>query len=66
MDPLAHQVAERGIDHPLAFDTVLAGKGRTFDRQGEVAFAGRIVAAVAAVLLAVVDQLDHASAKAPS
>ena len=66
MDPLLHQVAERRIDHPLPLDTVLAGEGGAFDRQAEVAFARGIVAAVAAVLLAVVDQLDPASAKAPS
>ena len=54
----SHQVAERGIDHSLAFDTVLAREGRAFDAQAEMAFAGRVVAAVAAVLLAVVGELD--------
>ena len=44
------QVAERGIDHPLPLDARLAGEGGAFDHQREMAFAGRIVAAVAAVL----------------
>ena len=66
MDALVHQLAERRIDQPLPLDPALAGEGRAFDRQAEVAFAGGIVAAVAAMLLAVVDQLDRASAKAPS
>ena len=55
-----HQVAERPIDHPLAFDTALAREIRAFDPQAEVALASRIIAAVPAVLLAVVDQLDAA------
>ncbi len=51
-------VAERRIDHPLPFDTVLAREGRAFDPEAEMALAFGIVAAVAAVLLAVVDQLN--------
>src|SRR3954471_11253202 len=63
MDSFAHQVAERGIDHPLPFDTALAGEGRTFDRKAEVAFARGIVAAVAAVLFAVVVKIDRSRRK---
>ena len=63
MDPFAHEVAERRIDHPLAFDTVLAGKCRTFDAQAEVALPRRIVAAVAAVLLAVIGEFDRCRRK---
>src|SRR5436190_7914900 len=63
MDAFAHQVAERGIDEPLAVDAGLAGEGRAFDQQREMAFAGRVVAAVAAVLLALVDKLDPGRAK---
>jgi len=59
MDSGVHEVAERGIDHPLAFDTALAREGRAFDPQAEVAFAGRIVTAVPSMLLAVVDELDQ-------
>ena len=66
MDPLVHQVAERRIDHPLPLDARLAGEGGAFDRQREMAFAGWIVAAVAAMLLAVVDKARRGSAKAPS
>ncbi len=60
MDSSFHQVAERSIDQPLAFDTILAREIRTFDPQTEVALASRIISAVPAVLLAVVDQLDPA------
>ena len=37
---------------PLALDPRLAGEGRAFDGEREMAFAGGVVAAVAAVLLA--------------
>ena len=66
MDPLVEQVAERRVDQPLALDPRLAGEGRAFDRQAEMAFASRIVAAVAAMLLAVVGQLDRAGSAASS
>ena len=57
MDPFAHQIAERCIDQSLPIDSVLSDKNRTFDAQLEVAFAFRIVAAVTAMLLALVDEL---------
>src|SRR5687767_12373803 len=63
MHPLVEQIAERMMDQPLALDARLAGKGRAFDPQGEMAFACRVVAAVTAVRLAVVDQLDPAGPK---
>lgn len=58
MDLLVKQVAQRGMNHPLPLHPGLAGKMRAFDRQAEVALAGGIVAAVAAVLVAVVNQLN--------
>ena len=58
MDSGLHEVTKSGIDHSLAFDTALAGKGCTLDAQREVALAGWIVAAVAAVLLTFVNELD--------
>jgi hypothetical protein len=60
VDAFAHEVAEGGIDHPLPLDAVPSGECRAFDRQAEVAFAGGVVAAVAAMLLAVVHQLEVA------
>lgn len=46
------------MDHALALYTIHANKRRAFDHQREVAFARRIVTAVAAMLLAIVDKLD--------
>ena len=59
MDSGLHQVTERGIDHPLSFDTALSDECRTLNAKRKVAFAGRIVAAVAAMLLTIVDELDR-------
>ena len=64
MDPLVHQVAERVIDHPLSLNAVLAGEGGAFDCQAEMTFPGRIVAAVAAMLLAVVGSSTRAGESA--
>ena len=66
MDSLPHKVPERGIDHSLPFDTVLAREGWGFDAQAEMAFAGRVVTAVPPMLLAVVGEFDPAWAKAPN
>ena len=63
MNALAHEIAERRVNHALSFDAVLSGKGRAFDEQGEVALARGVVAAVAAVLLAIVDQFDGGRGK---
>lgn len=46
------------VDHPLPLDPRLAGKGSALDGQREMAFAGGIVSAVTAMLLAVVNQID--------
>ncbi len=54
MNPLAHQFAERSINLPLPFYPAQAGKGPAFDRQREMAFAARIVAGMADVLLTLV------------
>jgi hypothetical protein len=58
MDSIAHQVAERGIDLALALDTVEAGECGTFDRQREVAFATRIMAGMADMMIALVLKLE--------
>ena len=58
MDSFAHQVAKRGIDKALPFDAAFTGENGAFDCQAEMTLAGGIVASVAAVLLAVVDELD--------
>ena len=58
MDSFVKQVAERLVDHPLPLDPRLAVEGGALDDQREVAFAGRVVAAVPAMLLAVVDKVD--------
>src|SRR5690349_9140338 len=58
MDSDVHEIAKRSIDHPLPLDTVLAPERRAFDPQREVALAGRIVAAVAAMLLAIVNKVE--------
>lgn len=58
MDAFIHQLAERGIDRTLALDPAHAGEGWALDRQAEMALAGRVVANVAAMLLAVVNQMD--------
>jgi len=58
VDSAVHKIAKRGIDQTLAFDTALTGEGSAFDRQAEMAFAGGVVAAVAAVLLAIVAELN--------
>lgn len=58
MDSLAHELAQRRIDHPLPLDTRLAFKKRAFDAQREVAFAGGVVAGVSPMLFAVVDKFD--------
>ena len=58
MDPPMHQVTKRGVDHALTLHPALAGEGRAFDVEAEMTFAGRIMPAVTAVFLAVVDQFD--------
>lgn len=58
MDALLHEVAERGVDQPLPLDPRFAAECGAFDGQAEVAFPRGIMAAVPAMLLAVVGQLD--------
>lgn len=58
MDSLAHQVAERGVDLALALDAVEPGECGAFDRQREVAFAARVVAGVADMMIALVFKLE--------
>ena len=56
MHPLAHQIAQRGIDGALALHAVEAGEGGALDDQREMAFAAAVVAGVADVRSALVDQ----------
>ena len=63
MDSGIHEIAERRINHALPFHTTPARECRAFDVQREMAFAFRVVAAVAAMLLAVVDELNPAGRK---
>lgn len=57
MNPVAHQLAQRGIDLALAFNAVETGKGRTLDTQREMAFAARIMAGMPDVLMALILQM---------
>src|SRR5690606_11068903 len=56
VDSAADQFAKRFVHQTLPLDPRLAGEGGAFDYQPEMGFARRIVTAVAAMLLAVVDQ----------
>ena len=58
MDPLLQQVAQCLMDQPLPLDPGLPGESGGFDGQAKMALAGGIIAAVAAMLLAVVDKFD--------
>lgn len=58
MDPPVHEISKRGIDHPLPLDTVPTAERCAFDAEPEVALACRIVAAMAAMLFAFIDELD--------
>ena len=60
MDAFVHQLAEGRVYGPLTLHAGHAREGRTFDRQAEMAFAGGVVTAVAAVLFAVVIELEAA------
>lgn len=55
MDLVAQQVGERGVHHALAREAALTGKGIRLDLHGEVAFARTVMAGMAAMLFAVVD-----------
>ena len=58
MDSFAHQVAERLVDQSLALDPVAACKRLGLDLQPEVAFAAPIMAGVADMTVALVDQVE--------
>lgn len=58
MDPLARNVAERPVDHALAFEPGDAGKSRAFDDDGEMGFAAAVVPGMAVVSGGVVDHLQ--------
>ena len=58
MDALAHQIAERRVNQPLALNPALAGERRAFNAQAEMAFAGGVVPTVAAMSFAIVVKVD--------
>lgn len=55
MHPFVQQLGQRGIDGALARDPGLADEGRTFDFHGEMALARPVMAGMAAMAFAVVD-----------
>lgn len=58
MHAFAHQIAERGVDFPLPFDTAQPREGRTFDNEGEVTFAARIMACMADMQVALILEIE--------
>ena len=60
MNPLAHQVAQRGIDPALAFDATETCERGAFDGQREMALAARVVAGVPNMLVTLVFQVEPA------
>jgi hypothetical protein len=63
MDARAHELAKGSVNHALPFKAALAVKSRAFDFEAKVAFTFRIVAAVSAMLLALVDQFKAGGRK---
>src|SRR5512138_3068595 len=59
MDRVLHQGAERLVHHAMARDHGLAGEARRDDRHAPVRVAAFAIAGVAAVLLALVDELER-------
>ncbi len=55
MHPLRQQIAQCAIDQPVPPHAALAHEDPSLDLHGKVAFAARIVAGMAAMLLAIVD-----------
>ena len=64
MDALDQQIGKCAIDRALAGDAGLAGEGRAFDLDGEVGFAARVMAGMAAMLFAVIDDGEAGGANA--
>ena len=58
MDPIVHQIAERGIDCALALDAVHTGEGCAFDDQREMTFAAVVMAGMADVMVALVFEIE--------
>ena len=58
MDPIVHQIAERGIDRALALDAGHAGEGCAFDDQREMALAAVVMASMADVMIALVFEIE--------
>ena len=55
MDPLSRYVTKGGVHHPLALQSRHACKRRAFNLDGEVRFAAAIIAGMATVPGAVID-----------
>lgn len=55
VNPGLQEVAEGRVDRALAFETGHAGEGRGFDFDREMAFAGAVMAGMAPMPIAVVD-----------
>jgi len=58
MDALAGNIAQRLIHHALAIDPALSGKGICGDLDGEMRFARAVMAMMARVMMAVVDDRE--------
>ncbi len=63
MDPRSRNVAQRAIDHPLAHYPVDAGKGGTFHLDGKMALPRTVIAAMAMMAGAIVDDGYHRAGK---
>ena len=64
MDTFTGNVAQRTVDHALAFEAGLVGKGGRFDHHGKMRFAATIVSGMAGMLCAVVDTSSRVGLKA--
>lgn len=58
MDALAGNIAQDGVDHPLALQARDAGETRAFDQDREMRFAAAVVAGVAVVVRGIVDDFQ--------
>ena len=58
VDALARDVAQRGVDHALALQARCSGERGALDLDGEVRFAAAVIARVAVVAGAVVDDIE--------
>ncbi len=64
MDPLAHQVAERGVNLALPIDPAQTGEVGAFDGQREMALSPWVVAGVPDMLVALVLKVEAGGERA--